>query len=79
MNIKHKGAQHITLLVFEQVNGKVFIEKMGFGADVLLVQAVQYGMAGTIRCRAGASRLLAAEILALATKGPLIDFAIIQP
>ena len=73
VNVERQRAQHMTFFIFQQVDSEVFIKEMRLGADVLLVQAVQNGVAGAVSCGAGARRLIAAEVLALAAERTLIN------
>ncbi len=51
---------------------------MRSGIDILLVEGMEHGMAGSIRCSTGTGRLFTAEVLTLTAKGPLINPAIFQ-
>ncbi len=78
-DIQQQRTEHHALVVGDQVNGKVFIEEMRTGADVLLVQGLQDGMAGAVGGRAGAGGLLAAEVHALPAEPALVDGAVLEP
>ena len=63
-------------LVHDQVDGEIFDEKLGVVFQGLLVQGVQDGMAGAVRCRAGALRGAFAVVGGHAAEGALVDLAV---
>ena len=68
-----------TATVFhDQVDGEILDVELGIVLQGLLVQGVQHRVAGAVRRGAGARRLLAAEVLALAAEGALVDPAVWQ-
>ena len=69
---------HRAVLVFHQIEGIPFGENSGVVFEVLLVQGVQQGVAGTVSRRRGARRLLAAEVLRLAAERALINTAVVK-
>ncbi len=77
-NLQCKGAADDALLVPDQVDGEELVEKMGAGADVLLIQGMKDRVSGAVRRGAGASGLVAAEVLALTAKGALVDLAVVE-
>src|SRR3569832_472952 len=79
LDLEHHRAEDITLVVLDEVYRIKLVEKMRLRADVLLIERVQDRMARAIRRRAGARGLIAAEVLALATEGALIDLAVVEP
>src|SRR3569623_1227768 len=78
-DLERHRAEDITLVVLDEVYRIKLVEKMRLRADVLLIERVQDRMARAIRRRAGARGLIAAEVLALATEGALIDLAVVKP
>ncbi len=77
-DLHDQGPEHLALIIADQIDGEVFVEEVGLGTDVLLIQGVQYGVAGAVGRCAGAGRLVATEILALSAEGALVDAAVVQ-
>ena len=77
--VERQRAEHTALLILEQVDREILVEKMRLGAYVLLVQAVQNCVAGAIGSGTGPGGLVTAEILALAAKRPLVDTTVVEP
>ena len=71
-------ANHITVLIFHQIQRIPFGENGGLVLDVLLIKGVQQGMTGTVRRRGSTRRLLATEGLGLAAEGTLIHLAVVE-
>ena len=78
LDLQDQGAADHALGVLDQVEGEELVEEVGLGAQVLLIEGVEDGVAGAVRRGAGAGGLVAAEVLALATEGPLVDLAVVQ-
>ena len=78
-NGQYQRAENAAFFVTDQINGEIFVKEMCPCADVLLIQGMQNGMTGTVRCGAGSYCLIAAEVLTLATKSALINFARVKP
>jgi hypothetical protein len=79
LDLQHQGAEDRALVVLDQVDGEVLVEEVRAGAHVLLIERVQDGVAGAVRRGAGAHGLVAAEVLALAAEGALVDLAVVEP
>ena len=56
----------------------MFIKKVCFSPNILLVQAVEYCVTGPVGCGTGACCLIPSEILTLSTEGPLVNRAVIH-
>ena len=69
-------ADHVALSVADQVQRHPFHEEVGLGFDVLLVQRVQHGVAGTVGRGAGALHGLLTVVGRVAAEGALVDGAV---
>ena len=78
LDLDGHGTETVAVGVHDQVEDKVFIKEMRACLQVLLVQGMQHGVAGTISGGAGARRLLAAVVLALTAEGALVDASAVQ-
>ena len=67
---------HIAGLVLDQVQGHPLDEELRLRLDVLLVQGVQHGVAGTVGRSAGALHRLFAVVGGVAAEGALVDGAV---
>ena len=63
------------LAVHQQVEHEILDEELGLALQALLIERVQYGMAGAVRGGGRAMRGLLAVVERMATEGPLIDLA----
>ncbi len=69
---------HVAVLVLHQIQRIPLGEDGGLVLDVLLVQGVQQGVAGTVGSRRGTGGLLATEILGLTAKRTLVDGTVVE-
>ena len=70
--------KHLALVVADQVDGEVLDIELRIVLQALAIQRVQDRVAGAVRGRAGTRRLVAAEVLALAAEGALVDAAVVE-
>ncbi len=69
-------AQHVAVLVADQVQRHPLDEEVGLGAHVALVQRMQQRVAGTVRRGAGALHRLLAVVGGMAAERALVDGAV---
>ena len=67
-----------TVFVFNQIQGIPLGKYLSLVLNVLLVQAVQQSVAGTVSCSRGTGRLLTTEILGLTAERTLINSAVFK-
>src|ERR1700721_2758447 len=69
------NAPACAVLIHQKVEREILDKKLGVVFERLLVERVQNGMAGAVRCCAGALRLTFAKIGGHAAKGALVNLA----
>ena len=70
------NAEATSILIHDEVNGKIFNEEFCIVLQSLAIERVQNGMSGSVGCGASALCSALAKVCCHATKGTLIDFTI---
>lgn len=78
LDLEHQRTADHPFGVADQIDGEELVEEVGARADVLLIEGMQDRVTGAVGRRTGARRLIAAEVLALAAEGALVDLAVVQ-
>ena len=79
LDLHRHHAQHVAVLVADQIERHPLHEEVGVGLDVLLIQGVQQRMTGAVGCGTGARHRVLAVILHVAAERTLVDLAAVQP
>ncbi|EKD99293.1 MAG: hypothetical protein ACD_23C00033G0002 [uncultured bacterium] len=75
-HLQCRHADDIAIGIANQIQCHPFDKEIGSGLDVLLVQGVQHGMAGTVSCSAGALHRFFTVVAGMTTKRTLVNGAI---
>ena len=78
LHIDGGTANDVTVLVLHQIQRIPLGEDGGLVLDVLLIEGVQQGVAGTVGRSRSTGSLLATEILGLTAKRTLVDSAVVE-